>query len=155
EVNLTADGRILIASCTFSDNIPITPGAAQPNRSGGQDGLVACFNQDLSQLLFSSFIGGSAADGCYSVQVDNSGNLFLCGGTASNNFPGMIGGVNTTYRGGRTDGFIVKMNANATAFLAGTYVGTGAYDQTYLLDLDKSGNVYTVGQTLGNYPTTA
>jgi gliding motility-associated-like protein len=155
EVNLTPDGRILIASQTFSDNIAITPGAAQPTKSGGQDGLVACFSQDLSQLLFSTFVGGGGADGCYSVQTDNSGNLFICGGTSSNNMPGMIGGVNTSYLGGRTDGYIIKLNQNATAFLAGTYLGTGTYDQTYLLDLDRSGNVYTVGQTLGNYPVTA
>jgi gliding motility-associated-like protein len=154
EVNLTPDGRILIASQTFSDNIAITPGAAQSTKSGGQDGLVACFNQDLSQLLFSTFVGGGGADGCYSVQTDNSGNLFICGGTSSNNMPGIIGGVNTSYLGGRTDGYIIKLNQNATAFLAGTYLGTGTYDQAYLLDLDRSGNVYTVGQTLGNYPVT-
>jgi gliding motility-associated-like protein len=155
EVNLTSDGRILIGSCTFSNNIPMTAGGAQSVKAANQDGLVACFNQNLSQLLFSTFVGGGGQDAVFSIQQDGSGNIFVCGGTSSNNMPGMAGGLNPAYLGGRTDGFIIKLNANASAFLAGTYLGTGTYDQAYLLDLDRSGNVYVVGQTLGSYPTTA
>jgi hypothetical protein len=29
------------------------------------------------------------------------------------------------------------------------------YDQSFILDVDKLGNVYVFGQTLGNYPITA
>jgi PKD repeat protein len=155
EVNLTSDGRILIGTSTWSNNIPITPGAAKPTKDANQDGLVACFSPDLRQLLFSTYVGGNGQDAIFGIQQDGAGNIFVCGGTSSNNLPAMGGGVNPTYRGGRTDGFIMKLNSNATAFLAGTYLGTGAYDQTYLLDLDKSSNVYVVGQTLGSYPTTA
>ena len=36
--------------------------------------------------------------------------------------------------------------------LASTFIGTGAYDQVYFVDLDENGNVYIVGQTLGTYP---
>jgi len=36
-----------------------------------------------------------------------------------------------------------------------TYLGTSAYDQSYFLQLDGSGAVYVLGQSLGGYPVTA
>ena len=151
EVILDAAGNILIAACTYSPNFPITAGAFQTTLAGGQDGVVVKLRPDLSGLLWSSFLGGSGQDAANTVKIDGSGTLYVAGGTASPSFPGP-GGAIPSFQGGTTDGFVVRINAAGTAILSKTYAGTNAYDQIYLLDIDRNDLIYVVGQTEGAYP---
>ncbi len=153
EIFLDGSGNVFIASSTRSGNFPTTSGAFQPSYGGGtQDGVVVKLNPSLSTLLYSSFLGGSLADAAYSVKIDPSGVAYVCGGTVSTNFPTTPGVLHATYRGGIVDGYIAKINPTGTAILAATYLGTNTYDQSFFVDLDEDLNVYTVGQTTGNYP---
>ncbi|GAB4413489.1 MAG: hypothetical protein OHK0039_20440 [Bacteroidia bacterium] len=151
EVFLDAAGNVLVAACTESFDFPTTAGVFQSTYGGGQDGVLVKLRPNLNNLIWSSFVGGNGEDAANSVKVDAQGNIFVAGGTASNNLPG-INGAYFSYQGGSTDGFVLKINANGNAVLAGTYLGTNQYDQVYLLDLDRFDAVYVVGQTLGAYP---
>lgn len=156
DVAIDNNGNVYITSTTTSSNLPGTSGKAQPsNGGGGSDGLVAKFNSDLSALSWATYYGGSGTDASYSMALDKNNNIFICGGTSSSNLPGSNSGVNTTFKGGTTDGFVAKLNNNGTAVLSSTYLGTNDYDQAYILDLDNNDNVYIFGQTLGNYPVSA
>ncbi len=156
DIALDNAGNIYIVSTTASNNIPGTSGKAQPNIGGGTyDGVLAKFNSTLTTLSWATYYGGSGADAAYSISLDNASNIFICGGTNSNNIPGRNNGLNTTYRGGSTDGFVAKFDNNGNSVLAATYLGTGSYDQAYLMDADKNDNIYIFGQTLGSYPVTA
>lgn len=153
DIAVDEQGNIYIVSTTASTNIPGTAGTAQPSIGGGTyDGVVAKFNSNLSSLNWATYYGGSGVDAAYSISLDKSNNIFICGGTNSSNLPGRANGLNTTYQGGNTDGFVAKLNNNGTSVLAATYLGTSSYDQAYLMDLDKNDNVYIFGQTLGSYP---
>ncbi|MCB9231365.1 MAG: gliding motility-associated C-terminal domain-containing protein [Bacteroidia bacterium] len=151
EIMLDAANNVYVATETKSANFPITTGAAQATFGGIQDGVVFRMNPNLTALNWSTFLGGSANDGAYSVKVDAAGNAYVCGGTASTNFPVTNGSTNN----GGIDGYIAIINNTGTAITAATYVGTSAYDQTYFLELDLAGDIYVVGQTLGNYPVSA
>ncbi|OWY22080.1 PKD domain-containing protein [Sphingobacteriales bacterium UPWRP_1] len=155
EVFLDASGNVYIASSTRSANFPVTPGAFQTTYGGGeQDGCVVKLNPTLTTLLFSSFLGGSLADAAYSVKIDGAGIAYIGGGTASTNFPTTSGALYQTYRGGITDGYLAKINASGSSLISATYLGTNTYDQCFFVDIDEFLNVYTVGQTTGNYPIT-
>lgn len=156
DIALDNAGNIYIVSTTASNNIPGTSGKAQPSIGGGTyDGVLAKFNAGLTSLSWATYYGGSGADAAYSISLDNSNNIFICGGTNSNNLPGRNNGLNTTYRGGTTDGYVAKFDNNGNSVLAATYLGTASYDQAYLMDVDKNDNIYIFGQTLGSYPVTA
>jgi gliding motility-associated-like protein len=156
DIALDNSGNIYIVSTTSSSNIPGTTGKAQPSIGGGSyDGVVAKFNSGLSSLNWATYYGGSGADAAYSISLDIASNIFICGGTNSSNLPGRTNGLNTTYRGGTTDGYVAKLDNNGNSVLAATYLGTAGYDQAYLMDLDKNDNIYIFGQTLGSYPVTA
>ena len=99
-------------------------------------------------------MGGAGADAAYSLQLDAAGGLYVSGGTTSTNFPTTAGALNPMARGG-VDGFVARINSTGNAIQHATYLGTGAYDQTYFLQLDGSGAVYVLGQTLGSYPVTS
>lgn len=154
EVVTDGAGNIYAVSSTLSSNFPATAGAFRANSSGGQDAVIFKFNGSLTSLIWSTYLGGSGADAGYNIVIDDQNNVYVSGGTESSNFPATSGSLNATYRGGRADGYVANISANGNALLAATFMGTGAYDQSYFIDQDADGAVYVVGQTEGNYPVT-
>ncbi|MBL0310356.1 MAG: PKD domain-containing protein [Bacteroidetes bacterium] len=152
EVNVDKADNIYVASCTSSPNFPVTAGAFQSTLGGVQDGCAFKLNDNCSQLLWSSFIGGISDDACYSLDIGPNGTLYIAGGTMSNNFPTTVGSLNATYQGGTYDGFVAHINNTGTQLLASSYIGTVGNDQVYFVKLDAHGDVYFVGQTTGQYP---
>lgn len=148
EVLLDNAGRVWITSCTESNNMPVTPGAAQSSYGGGShDGYVACFNTSLTQLEYASFIGGSGADAVYAGDLDAQGRLYVCGGTNSSNLPASTNAVNTSFNGGSVDAFVARFSATGSSIERLSYWGSSAYDQAYFVELDEPGSVYLFGQT--------
>jgi gliding motility-associated-like protein len=153
EINVDPLGNAYVASSSRSGNFPIVNGF--DNTLGGeQDAVAFKFNSDFSVLLWSTFLGGTDNDAGYALALDDSSNVYITGGTRSNNFPATPGVLRTTYQGGKADGYISKIRNNGTALLASTYWGTTAYDQCYFIQFDRDSNVYVVGQTEGLMPIT-
>ena len=151
EIMLDAANNVIVASCTRSVDFPVL-NAFQPANAGGQDGVVFKLSTDLSTLIWSSYYGGSNNDACYSVKVDNSDNVIFGGGTASNDLIGMTG-WQSSYGGGKTDGYIVKLPGDGSSIIGGTYVGTGNYDQGFFVEVDRVNQIYMVGQSQnGSFP---
>jgi len=95
-------------------------------------------------LVWSTYLGGSADDWGYGIAVDTSGNILVTGTTSSSGW--MNGGFNTTYNGGAEDAFVAKLSL-AGEPLWSTYLGGSADDYGYGIALDPSGNVYVTGGT--------
>ena len=153
EINVDPTGNIYIVSSTRSANFPMVNGFDQ-TLGGKQDAVIFKMNPNLSQLLWSTYLGGSNNDAGYAMALDDSLNVYVTGGTRSSNFPTTAGALHTSYGGGKADGYITRIKKDGTAILNSTYWGTAAYDQTYFVQLDKHGNVYVVGQTEGAMPVT-
>ncbi len=154
EVNIDASGNIILASCTKSTNFFRTPFAFQNNYGGGgQDGVIIKATPNLSTLVFSSFFGGSLNDAAYVINTNPiDGNIYVAGGTESNNLLGDKTGVVSPSTNGGTDGFITIIKPDGTSIIKTTYLGTSSYDQIYGLQFDKFGFPYVVGLSLGNMP---
>lgn len=152
EVNIDEDGNIYIAGVTRSPNLPVTGGVFQPTIAGEQDGFLTKFNPDLSDVIWSTFVGGSADDGAYSIKEMLHNTFIVCGGTASTNLNTTPGALHEDYNGGTTDGFLMVISEDATSIIASTYIGTNQYDQTFLTEVDEENNIYITGQTRGAYP---
>ena len=154
EIFTDAQDNIYVASCTNSSNFP-TINAFQANKSNDQDACIFKLSPDVSTLLWSSFLGGTADDAAYSVKINGAGEAYVSGGTRSNTFPTTAGVLHSNYMGGNADGFLAKISSTGNQLLACTYLGTSQYDQAFFVELDDENRVYTVGQTGGNYPVTA
>jgi gliding motility-associated-like protein len=153
-VHVDANNNIYVASCTSSTDFPVSTGCFQPNNAGLQDGCVFKFNASLNNLLYSSYLGGSANDAAYNLALDAVNGIYVTGGTLSSNFPITTGALNTTY-GGNIDGFVTHISASANAILQSSYVGTNLYEQSYFVQIDFDNDVYLYGQCSGNYQITA
>jgi gliding motility-associated-like protein len=153
EIVLGAAGEVYVCSSTSSTNFPTTAGALATVAPAAQNGCAFKMNNGLTSLLWSTYIGGTNADAAYSIKPSTSGNVFVTGGTLSTNFPITPGTIRTTNAGG-ADGYVVSLSGTNGSQIAGSYFGTTAYDQTYLLEIDLNNDVYVAGQTKGAYVVT-
>jgi len=151
EVITDATGNAYIATTTSSTDLPIVNGFQGVYGGGTHDGCVVKLNSDLSQVLWSSYIGGSASDGVYALQSNSDGDLYVTGGTNSSNFPTSAGANMTSISGG-IDGFITRINNTGSTILNSSYIGSSVYDQGYFVQVDGDNDVYVMGQTLGALP---
>lgn len=145
DIVLDANNNVYVASHTLSPDFP-TSGGSQPALSGAQDAVVFKLNPGLSNLMWSTFLGGSGDDTGNSLQLSSTGDVYVAGGTASSNmaFPT---GFDLSYDGGVGDGYLARLNGNTGAMISGTYMGLNEYDQAYFVQLDIDDKVYVLGQT--------
>ncbi len=148
EVICDDKNHIYVATNTFSLNFPqgINNGF-QPASGGKQDGIIFKLKGDLTQLLWSSYLGGSEDDAIYSVDLTSDYNVYVAGGTVSTNFPTTFGAYKTTFQGGTTDGFVSYLNADGNVLIASSYFGSNQYDQAYFVRTDGDNNAFICGQT--------
>ena len=104
-------------------------------------------------LVYSSYLGGNAADNGYSVAVDSSGCAYTVGETWSPNFP--LRNPMQSVPAGDTDIFVTKWNAAGNGILYSTYIGGSNRDVPLGIGVDAAGNAYIAGFTYSaNFPIT-
>lgn len=146
EIDLDANDNVYVVSSTYSVNFP-TVNAFQSSLAGLQDACLFQLSNDLSQMNWSTYLGGSDDDSGFSLAEDNAGNIFVCGGTRSIDFPQAGNGYGQVFNGGNSDGWIAKFNPAGTSLLSSTYFGSNVFDQLYFIETDNSDEVFVYGQT--------
>jgi len=147
-----ASGAIYIAGATASLNFP-TVAALQPTFGGVRDAFLTKMDEDGSTLLFSTYLGGSGAEGNIdALAVDLAGNAAVIGRTASKDFP-VANAVQPTFGGGVSDVFVSRFDATGSSFIYSTYLGGSGEDQAFSAAATRSGEVIAGGNSAStNYP---
>ncbi len=144
---------VYFSSVTQSTDFPIVLGS-QTSLNGSQDAVVVKMTKNLTNIVWSSYYGGSSDETGNGIQLSSNGSLYVVGGTTSTNLNLGAGGWDPSYNSGR-DGFIVRFNALTGAVMNGSYIGTSDYDQSYFVQVDNDNDVYVLGQTAGNWSITS
>lgn len=171
-VALDSSNNVYIAGQTFStrftnDAVPFsfsTPGAYQTNFHGGLllgDAFVAKLDNAGSNLIYLTYLGGSADDIANAIAVDGAGNAYIAGFTDSTNFPitnayssKIAGQLNVNVGFFPTDAFVTELNTNGSGLVYSTYLGGNAADAAYGIAVDAAGDAYVTGLTAStNFPT--
>ena len=141
---------------TTSDNFPTTAGAAQTTLRGPTNAYVTKLNSAGSNLLFSTYLGGSGTDLGNAIAIDGSTppNAYVTGSTTSTDFFTTPTAFQPTYGGNNlTDAFVTKVKGDGTTFLYSTYLGGSDADVGNGIAADGSGNAYVTGLTSStNFP---
>ena len=149
EIMLDDEGNCFVASCTYSSDFPLV-NPIQPDYEGGMDGVLFKFNSDLSDLLWSSYIGGENRDACYAVKFDEQNDIYVVGGTMSETFPTTSNVIQDSHNNTDfADGFVMKFASDGTALIHSTLLGTNEYDQVYFLQINRNNEIFVLGQTEG------
>jgi hypothetical protein len=115
-IAVDAGGNAYVTGNT-TGGITVTTGAYQTVYGGGSgDAFVMKLNAAGDNTVYSTYLGGSAADYGYGIAVDAAGDAFVTGYTASGGgfmsspFPTTSGAYQTTFGGGSQDGFVTELN---------------------------------------------
>jgi uncharacterized repeat protein (TIGR01451 family) len=139
---------------------PTTANAFQPAYGGapGTDAFLAKLSADGSQLLYSTYLGGTGGDGAWGIALDGSNNAYLAGQTASADFPTTAAALDATCGTDGTcnaasDVFVARLDpaaSGAASLVFSTYLGGSGEDQAFGLARDGAGNLYITGRTLSS-----
>jgi CHU_C Type IX secretion signal domain/PKD domain len=186
------EGELLILGITGSNDFPVSSKAYDQTYNGGiifKDGIndttviggvniptgsdlfITKLSSDGSQLLASTYIGGSYNDGQLlgidelarnygdesrgDINFDSQGNIIIASRTASEDFP-MLQSYDSTFSGGRTDGLLLKLSADLDQLLWSTFLGGNGSDVALSVKIDSMDNIFVAGGTTSaDFPVTA
>jgi hypothetical protein len=143
-----ANVNAYVAGETLSANFPTTPGALSIS-AGSNDAFVTKFKSDGSDVIYSTYLGGSGADSIRGIAVDQNGNAYLTGQTASSNFSTSENPYDNDLDG-PLDAFVAKLilEGSVLSLEYSTYLGGSGEDIGNAIAVDSFGNAYVAGQTL-------
>jgi hypothetical protein len=157
-IAIDSQGNAYVTGSTNASNFPTTPGVIQPQQGETlcfymvcTDAFVTKLNPTGSALVYSTYVFGNAQDDAYGIAVDSAGNAYIAGSTVSGYFP--ILNAFQPYSASFRDGFVVKLNSNATRFLYSSYLGSRGtvYDPpasaVSAIAIDAQGKAYVTGGT--------
>ncbi len=154
-IALDSAGDAYVTGVTQSSDYPHYH-AAQGSNKGNGDAFVTVLNAAGSALVYSTYLGGTAADSGTGIAVDGSGDAYVTGDTASSDFITTTGAYSTSNAGG-DDAFVTKLDptaSGAASVLYSTYLGGSGADSGYGIAVDGSGDAYVTGATAStDFPT--
>jgi len=154
DVAVGPDGAPVVVGWTRSQLFPTTAGAFDRSRGGALDGFAAKLSADGSDLLWSTFLGGSGADAAYAVELTSAGMPVVVGTAGSDDFP-TVAGAHQMTRAGDDDAFILRLSTDGMTLLSSTYLGGVGDDTARGVAIDGENAIYVAGGTESdNFPTT-
>ena len=178
------NGNLFGGGIVFGTGYPLTTGVYDMTFNGGtgsfpMDVGITKYNENGTNILYSTYIGGSGNETPHSIISAPNGELFIYGVTSSNNFPMAGTPYDNTYNGGPNvtenslnfdgaDIYVARLSANGSTLMASTYIGgsgTDGLNTTMLhynygdqfrgeITLDNNQNVYISSTTQSsNFPT--
>jgi uncharacterized protein (TIGR03437 family) len=108
-----------------------------------------------SNILYSTFLGGSYADSIFGITVDPQGDAVVVGATGSPSFPfTALPAKPVTLQ--NAAGFLAKLSPDGSRLLFAIAQSTSKPTQTRAVALDSAGSIYITGATNGaDLPTTS
>ena len=142
--------NVYVTGYTTSTNFP-TVNAMASTAGGGGDAFLAKFDPTGTNLLMSTYLGGSGFDVGNAVAIDTNGNIYVTGSTSSTNFPTTPNAFDITMKG--TDAFVIKIDPSGTNLIYSTFLGGDGVNAGFGIAADGDGFAYVTGYTTStNFP---
>ncbi len=158
-------GNLYLSGSTSSANLPKTnPIPGQTTLRGPTDAFVTKLNPTASQVLYSTYVGGSGEEymtdffvglvtgSMRTCAVDAQGRAHIATTSLSPDFPVTAGAFDTTFEGG-IDVTLSRLNAAGNALEYSTFIGGDSSEYWPVIALEPSGHVWVSGETASsNFP---
>lgn len=135
-------GYAYITGTTFASDFPVKNPIY--TFQGKSDAFVSKINKTGTDLVYSTFLGGSDYDYGNGITIDFLGNAYVIGGTFSSDFP-TINAIALNKAMG--DIFVTKINFLGTGIIYSTYLGGNKKDIGRSIVVDQYMNAYITGST--------
>jgi len=162
-----------VTGFTFSNNFPVY-NPYQANNAGSVDAFISVISAYGSNLVFSTYLGGTGDDRAWAIALDSQDNIYVTGSTYTpcspatttppttlcnpiSTFPTTPGAyqISTTKQSpGYSAVFVTEMNHYGSALLYSTLLGGTLTDVGSGIAVDSTGDAYVTGYTeSSDFPT--
>lgn len=138
-------GNASIAGNTVAQDFPTLNAIQSVKGAGNVKGFVSKFSPDGSDLVYSTYLGGSGFTTVNGIAADSSGNIYLTGSTTAADLPVANGlwPIDPIGNLRPRTGFVIKLDPTGSVVYA-TYVGD-VHSEGESIATDSDGNVYVSG----------
>jgi hypothetical protein len=147
-ITVNANGYAYITGKTSSTDFPVSSGSLQTSLHGSTNAFITELNPSGTALVYSTYLGGSAADQGNAIAIDSQGDAYVTGLTTSSNFPA-VNAFEATLKSSAGDAFVSELSPTGASLIFSTYLGgsgpTG--DVGNGIAVDASGDAYVAGTT--------
>jgi hypothetical protein len=154
-IALDSSGNVIVVGSTSSSDFPVNR-ALQPSLLGERDAFLIKLDPAGTQLLYSTYLGGTGSDAAAAVALDANGRAVVAGYTNFSNFPTSTGALQVVY-GGNRDAFVAKLDttqSGSASLVFSTYLGGSGADEASAIAVDAAGFAFVTGTTAStNFPT--
>src|SRR6266498_2647584 len=110
-------------------------------------------SRQAREILYGTYLGGSATEGVRAIAVDSAGIIYLTGDTGSTDFPTSQDALQPANAGGNRDAFVTYLDPATGVLLYSSYLG-GAGEDVGTGIAAVSGAVLLTGYTAStDFPT--
>ena len=153
-ITIDDKGNAYVTGYTYSQDFPTTSEAYDTTHNGYEDLFALKLNPDGSDLLYSTYVGGSETDYGRAITIDFEGNAYVTGETWSEDFPTTVGAFDNSYNGWG-DTFVVKLNEVGSSIIFSTLMGGYDVEEGWAIEVDDDLNIYVAGYSSSpDCPTT-
>lgn len=150
-IAVDAFGAAYVTGNTQSANFP-TKQPFQSFLNGTVDAFVTKLSPSGNTIVYSTFLGGTAAETGWAIAVDRSGQAVVTGDTTSfNTFPTKNAfQIHCAFSAFCYDAFVTRFRADGTGLVFSTYLGGNDVewiDRAMGVALDGQGTAYVTGMT--------
>ena len=146
-------GQLYVAGDTSSPNFP-TKSAYQTLFQGKKNIFALKLSADGSQLIYSTYLGGTGTDTASSVAVDAGGTLYIAGRSDSADFP--TWNAFAPRRRGTANAIVAALNPSGNSLQFATFLGGSNLDAANTLSLNCASGLFVGGMTSStDFPVTA
>lgn len=140
------DGRLVVGVDAQATNLPVTTTVLLPSVQGGHpNGYLAILDPESLLIDVAAYFGGSEGATLYDVAALRDDSILVGGTTLSDDLPLSSAAYQPLNNDG--DGFLLVLNQDLDAALAGTYLGGPEFDALTEVAVGPDGDVYAAGQT--------
>jgi len=154
EIVLDDEDNIYLTGTTLNGDFPTTAGAFQRDNKGRWDIVVMKLTSNVSEMLYSTLIGGTDVDRPTSIRVNETGYVFLCGATYSRVFP-VVNGSFDIHQYITVEPFVTIFKPDLSDLVFSSILGPSGNGAAIGLEPMDDGTVIVAGRCAHDqFPTT-
>jgi hypothetical protein len=146
-IAVDSSGSAYVTGDTDSDNWPVQV-PYQLMLNGSTNAFVTKLSPAGNSLVYSTYLGGSAADLGTSIALDGTGAAYIAGKTFSTDYPVLLAFQSKPkVPAGWYTGFVTKMSPAGTSLVYSTYLGGSVEEKPLGIAVDAGGAAFVTGVT--------
>jgi hypothetical protein len=147
-ITVDRSGDAIVVGDTVSNEFPLKNSLQKivfaPNTP--TVGYITKFDPTGTQLIYSTFFGGTNVTEFYGAAADSQGEVTFAGETIAQDFP-TAHPFQRFYGGGGSDAIIGRLSAAGDQIIYSSYLGGSSTDVAYGIAVDAAGDAFMAGNT--------